>query len=287
MPHETVDVGQIRISALLDVDVPDEPVTDAFPGAPPDALLAAKQTYPDIYGANDVWRLRVRAWLVRHPDGVLLVDTGVGPPSSPAMAWCPAPGSLLAALAEVDASPEDVDTVAITHSHLDHVGGALLTDGSPAFPRARYLIQRADHEWEREAAATGDAEAAATWIGLLQPLSDAGVLDVIDGDHRLTDAIELHHLPGHTPGHQVVRFQSGDARALISADTWNHPVQLVHPDWYASSDDDPAAAEASRRALLTEVGDVMVAPTHFAEAFGSIRVVDGDVMWEPAGSSSS
>src|SRR5207249_551167 len=132
VPHETVEVGGVRISALLDVDVSDEPIGVAFPGAPAEELLAAKETYPSIYGPDDVWRLRVRAWLVRHPAGVLLVDTGVGPPTSPAMSWCPSPGELPATLAEMDASPEDVDTVVISHSHDDHLGGVLLTDGSPA-----------------------------------------------------------------------------------------------------------------------------------------------------------
>jgi len=169
----------------------------------------------------------------------------------------------------------------ISHSHSDHIGGVLLADGTPAFPRARYLIQRADVEWERAAAAES-AEEGRTWTELLEPLSSIGALDVIDGDRRLTDAIELHHAPGHTPGHQVVRIESDGARALLSADTWNHPVQLAHPEWWAGSDDDHAAAEATRRALLAEIvdADVLVAPTHFGEAFGRIATgADGAAGW--------
>src|SRR5438034_3016676 len=106
VPHETVTLGEVEISALLDVDVTDEPIADAFPYAPADELVAAKATYPDIYGPDDVWRLRVRAWLVRHAGGVLLLDTGVGPETSPAMAWCATPGVTREALAEVGASPD-------------------------------------------------------------------------------------------------------------------------------------------------------------------------------------
>jgi glyoxylase-like metal-dependent hydrolase (beta-lactamase superfamily II) len=143
-------------------------------------------------------------------------------------------------------------------------------------------MQRADVDWEHAAAREGENP---TWTTLVEPLAEAGVLDVIDGDHRLTDAIELHHAPGHTPGHQVVRIASDGARALLSADTWNHPVQLGHPEWWAGSDDDHAGAEATRRALLAEVlgADVLVAPTHFGEAFGRIATgADGAPGWSPS-----
>jgi glyoxylase-like metal-dependent hydrolase (beta-lactamase superfamily II) len=238
--------------------------------------------YPSIYSPDGTWRLRVRTWLIRHPHGVLLLDTGIGPETSPAMEWSPTVGSTHRSLAEVDASPDEVDTVAISHSHSDHIGGVLLADGTPAYPRARYVIQRADVDWEREAASDGENP---TWTALVEQLSSAGVLDVIDGDHRLTEAIELHHAPGHTPGHQVLRIASDGARALLSADTWNHPVQLRHPEWWAGSDDDHAAAEATRRALLAEVldTDVLVAPTHFGEAFGHIASMpDGPAGWSPS-----
>jgi glyoxylase-like metal-dependent hydrolase (beta-lactamase superfamily II) len=282
VPHETVKVGAVEISALLDVDIPDEPMADAFPGAPPEELEAVRSTYPEIYHPDGTWRLRVRTWLIRHPTGVMLLDTGIGPETSPAMEWAPTTGTTRATLAEVDASPDDVDTVVISHSHNDHIGGVLLADETPAFPRARYVMQRADRDWEERAAREGENP---TWTTLVEPLSAADVLDLVDGDHRLTDAIELHHAPGHTPGHQVVRIESDGARALLSADTWNHPIQLGHPEWWAGSDDDPEAAEATRRALLAEVARddrIVIAPTHFGQAFGRV-VVDpgGAARWEP------
>jgi glyoxylase-like metal-dependent hydrolase (beta-lactamase superfamily II) len=282
VPHETVKVGAVEISALLDADIRDEPIADAFPGAPAEELEAVRSTYPEIHHPDGTWRLRIRAWLIRHPSGVMLLDTGLGPETSPAMAWSPTTGTTLATLAEVDSGPGDVDTVVISHSHDDHIGGVLLADGVPAFPRARYVMQRADRDWEEGAGRQGENP---TWTTLVEPLSAAGVLDVIDGDHRLTDAIELHHAPGHTPGHQVVRIASDGARALLSADTWNHPVQLAHAEWWAGSDDDHDAAAATRRAPLAEVldADVLVAPTHFGDAFGRVTTgADGAAGWSPS-----
>ncbi len=261
----------------------DEPIADAFPGAPADAILAGKGRYPNVYGADDVWRLRVRVWLIRHPGGLLLLDTGVGPETSPAMDWCPEPGSAPTALAEIGVEPDAIDVVALSHAHDDHIGGILDRDGAPAFPRARYLLQRADHAWRHRWA---EGNGPSSFERLVAPLERAGALELLDGDHRISELIELHHAPGHTPGHQVLRIASGGSRALLSADTWNHPMQLAHPDWWAGSDDDHEGSTATRRALLEELlaePDTVVAPTHFGEAFGHVSPEpDGPAAWHPA-----
>ena len=281
--HETIAVGDVEIVALLDVDVNDEPIADAFPGAPADEILAGKDRYPNVYGADSVWRLRVRVWLIRHPGGLLLLDTGVGPETSPAMAWCPEPGTARAALAEIGVEPDAIDLVALSHAHDDHIGGILDRDGAPAFPRARYLLQRADHAWRQQGS---EGDEPISFARLVAPLERAGALELLDGDHRISELIELHHAPGHTPGHQVLRISSGGSRALLSADTWNHPMQLAHPDWWAGSDDDQEGSTATRRALLAELlaePDTVVAPTHFGEAFGRVFPdPDGPAAWHPS-----
>ena len=283
MPHATVAVGDVEISALLDVDVNDEPIADAFPGAPPGAMLAGKTRYPNVYGEGDAWRLRVRVWVLRHPGGLMLLDTGVGPETSPAMDWCPKPGITLASLAEIGVEPEAIDVVALSHAHDDHIGGTVDRGGAPTFPQARYLLQRADHAWLRRRGAH-DTEPS-TFERLLAPLDRVGALELLDGDHRISEQIELRQAPGHTPGHQVLRVTSQGSRALLSADTWNHPMQLAHPGWWAGSDDDHERSTATRRTLLAELlaePQTIVAPTHLGEAFGHIKP-DGDGLpaWHP------
>jgi glyoxylase-like metal-dependent hydrolase (beta-lactamase superfamily II) len=273
MVHQTIEVGHVELSALLDVDVETGPIVEAFPDIDPDALLAQKARYPDVYGSDDAWRLRVRGWLVRHPGGLLLMDTGVGGPGSPTQEWCPAPGSLLDALAEVGAKPRDIDTLAISHVHDDHIGGLTDDDGAPIFGNARHLLQRADRDWQEDLARSSD-EDRVIWERLLQPVERAGLLDLLDGNDRLSPLLELHHAPGHTPGHQVLRIASEGARALISADTFNHPAQFAHPDWPSGPDNDHAESAATRRAVLAELFShpgTTVAPTHLGPAFGLVR----------------
>ena len=65
------------------------------------------------------------------------------PGAAAGRSW-PRPGSSL----------DEIDLVVLTHLHLDHIGWNLAWDGDrarPLFPRARYLVQRAD--WELFAAA--------------------------------------------------------------------------------------------------------------------------------------
>ena len=287
MAIETISVGHVEVTALLDgvADLPDLPITEAFPDAPPEALLAERERSPGVYGSDGAWRLHVRAWLVRQPGGDILMDTGVG--STVAMDWFPEPGRLLQALAEAGTVAHRIETVVISHVHDDHVGGTVTTGGEPVFPNARHVIQRTDLDAARAAGTATDAdeEDAAIWRTLLAPLDTAGMFDVVDGDVALTDGLTLHHAPGHTPGHQVMRIESEGARALLSSDTWNHPAQFAHPDWSSGPDGDPVRAAATRRSMLAGLlshPGTIVAPTHFAEAFGRVaRGRGGLAAWEP------
>lgn len=286
MTATTIHIGEVQVSALLDTEADQEgSIADAFPDAPREELLAEKSRYPGVYGANDAWRLFVRAWLIQHSGGLLLVDTGVGETSVQA-SWLPVPGSLPSALADIGVEPGDIDTVVLTHVHDDHAGGTVTAGGEPRFPNAHYLLQRADRDAIREWAQASEFDRAIEDI-LIRPLEAAGLMDLVDGDVTLSDAIGLRHVPGHTPGHQVVTVESGGGRLLLSGDTWNHPAQFAHPDWPSGPDADHAASAQGRRAMLehlrTHPGTI-VAPTHFAEPFG--RLVDdpdGLATWSPTG----
>jgi len=283
MTSATRTIGSIEVTAIIDADLELDPIADAFPNVPADALVADNEAAASVRTANGNWRLRVRAWLISHPAGHVLVDTGIGGPTSPTQAWVPQPGALLERLAELGAPAADIPTLVITHVHDDHIGGLLDDAGNPAFPNARHVLQRADLEWQRKLGSEDDDERA-IWE-LLAPLESAAMLDVIEGDHALADGIELHHLPGHTPGHQIVRIEAGGVRLTISADTWNHPLQLEHPDWPSGPDNDHAGAAGARRALRDEIEGypgTIVAPTHFADPFVTIDGTGTTAAWLPA-----
>jgi glyoxylase-like metal-dependent hydrolase (beta-lactamase superfamily II) len=284
----SLTVGHIEVIALLDgVRDLGGPMTDSFPDVPAEELESFRERMPGVYGENGAWRLHVRAWLLRHPGGLALVDTGVGQTGAPGPSWFGAPGQLLEALRETGTPPDAVDTVVLTHVHDDHVGGGVVfADGEPvpAFPRATYLMQRADRTWQSELAREDPEDREIDEL-LVQPLERHGRLTLIEGDHRVADGIDLHPAPGHTPGHQIVRLHSRSARAILTGDTFNHPVQIPHPDRPSGTDVVPAQAAATRRSVLAEVlshPGTTIAPTHLDEPFG--RIVSGSgglTAWRP------
>lgn len=281
MSDVTRRVGSIEVTTILDADFSAGPIVESFPAAPAEGLLAARAAFPSLYIGDDEWRLRIRAWLIRHPDGLLLLDTGIGGATAPAHGWVPAAGALPERLAAIGVAPLDVDTVVISHIHDDHIGGVLTDEGAPRFPNARYLLQRADLDWVHELAVTSEEDAVID--AHIEPLVRDGLLTLLDGDHDVSAHVQLQHLPGHTPGHQIVRIAAETHRMVLSADTWNHPAQLANPDWPSGPDADHAQAAAARRALLANLRSqpgTIVAPTHFAEAFGEIGSgPDGVATW--------
>jgi glyoxylase-like metal-dependent hydrolase (beta-lactamase superfamily II) len=284
----SLTVGHIELTALLDgVRTLDRPITDHFPDVPTAILDAFRERSPGVYGDRDAWRLHIRAWLVRHPGGAVLVDTGIGSPGAPGIDWFGAPGQLLDALHETGTPPDAVDTVVLTHVHDDHLGGTVaFADGGPvpAFPNATYLVQRADRDWQIELAGEDEEDRVIDAL-LLQPLERAGQLSVLDGTHEIAEGIDLVPAPGHTPGHQIVRLRSRGRRAIVTADAFNHPAQLAHPDLPSGTDVVPAQAAATRRSVLAELlshPGTPIAPTHFAEAFGTVSPGDdGLAAWHP------
>ena len=270
----TVDVGYHRVTALLDGMRDIDPIVEAFPDVPVDQLLAYAERYPGVYGDHGAWRLRIRAWLIRAPGSLVLVDTGIGVEGAPGLAWFGATGDLMNQIHAEGIRPEDIDLVVITHVHDDHLGGTVTSDGDPAFPTARYVVQTADLAWQRGLAGE-DEEARAFWDTQLQPLLDKGVVQEVAGTAELTSGVEVQLLPGHTPGHQVVRVASEGRRLVISGDAFTHPMQLSHPDWANVSDDAPVITATSRRKLIAELGShpgMVLAPTHFTEPFGRMTV---------------
>jgi glyoxylase-like metal-dependent hydrolase (beta-lactamase superfamily II) len=247
MPHQSITVAGVEVFPLCDAVGPmgdsiRRPLPEMFPGG--------------CHGESDEWVLHFHCYLLRDAMGrVVLVDTGIGPKDSPAASWAPVPGVLGDELARIGVAPEEVDAVVITHLHSDHASGAVI-DGSPAFPNARYVLQRAEI----------DTAAEEVHARVIRPLGER--LQVVDGHSDVLPGIRAFLAPGHTPGHQVV--QVGDL--VLTGDVVLHPVQLSDPKVTYLYDTDPELAAATRVELLDRVRAErgMIATAHFAEPFTRI-----------------
>jgi glyoxylase-like metal-dependent hydrolase (beta-lactamase superfamily II) len=277
-------VGAARVTAVCDAvgDFP-APLERAFPGVEPSAWAPYRRRYPEAFGGPDRWRLRAWCFVVQAGDRVVLVDTGVGGRGTPGADWLGTPGRLPKELAAAGVDPAEVDTVVLTHLHLDHIGWNLAWDGGrprPRFPRASYLIQRAD--WERFSR-EGDDDDREAFERCVRPLQRLGVVELLDGDRALSGELSLLHTPGHTPGSQSLLVRSGDAAVLLWGDVANHPAQVDQPAWGPGSDLQPELARATRRRLLelVETEGMWLGPAHYPEPFGTVDRVGGDRRWRP------
>ena len=265
----TWKVGAVTITRIVEMELPvayDER-RPFLKEAQPEALKATPWLYPHFVTEEGHLRLSIHALLVDAPGLRLVVDTCVGNDRPRKfIGGRPLATPFLEHLAEAGWSRDGVDAVVCTHLHVDHVGwNTMLEDGRwvPTFPKARYLIGRAEYDyWSAE----GDDEQQVILSDSVRPVFDAGLADLVEMDHRLSAEIALMPTPGHTPGHVSVAIDSQGERAVITGDAMHHPCQIAHPDWSPPFDTDQTAAEVTRRALLEKVADqpILVIGTHFA-----------------------
>lgn len=175
-----------------------------------------------VAGAEGRIRVPVPSFLIRHPRGVVVFDTGlhVATQEDPearigaiarVFRIAFAPGEELSArLAALGVDPGEVRWLVSSHLHFDHVGG------NAQLPNARWLLQR--REWE----AARDAEWRAR--SFVDPRDyDLGHDRLLaDGEHDLFGDGAITCLPtfGHTPGHQSLRLRGlpGAGDLVLTAD---------------------------------------------------------------------
>jgi len=200
---------------------------------------------------------RFSALLIEAPDGMVLVDAGLG-----AFAGDLDAGHLHEELDVLGVRPWDIRIVVITHGHADHVGGLLDPRKEPAFPDARHVIHRHEADfWASEAAGELPEDAGQPALLALHALLAADLLDVIAEDIDVTAGVRAVAAPGHTPGHLAVVV--GGA-LLWAGDAIVSPLNAIHPEWVSAADMDPAANEATRRALFERAVDngLLLAASH-------------------------
>jgi glyoxylase-like metal-dependent hydrolase (beta-lactamase superfamily II) len=164
-------------------------------------------------------------------------------------------GKLVASMQAAGIDPGSITSVIITHAHPDHIGGALDSEGKPAFKNTRYFIWKGEWDfWFSEEAATGKlAWFAEKQRPLLLPLQDRMTFVMQEGE--VLPGIGVLAAPGHTPGHMVVTVSSGGERLMYIGDTVLSPLHLEHPDWTPVYDVLPGEAASSKKRIFDLAAD--------------------------------
>ena len=274
--------------ASIDVLRIKETLGAAFPpahllsGMPQEALEEALARHMDWLAPNHYDKAKKRfvmgthSWLLRTRHHTILVDTCIGNhkarPHSPGFNDLEQP--YLARLAQAGFQPQDIDFVLCTHLHVDHIGwNTRLLDGRwvPTFPNAQVICSRAELESAQlKAAADAPGEDdRAQWQDSILPVLEAGKLQTVDGIHAIEEAaghsLRIEPTPGHTPGHVVLRAESGGERMLFAGDLCHHPLQVYYPEVNSRFCEDAEMARATRRRVLADCAatGALFAPAHW------------------------
>lgn len=269
-------IGDVRVTRVLEQRAPLRP-QGLIPCAEP-ASLAKHRSWlaPHFLDDDGQIVLAIQALVIESRGLRIVVDTCMGNDRPLPMGLAPLQTAFLRDL-ERDICPRGrIDRVVCTHLHFDHVGwNTMLVDGRwvPTFPNARYLFGRTEYaHWQH----AGDESAGSR--DTIQPILDAGLHELVESDHKLSDEVWLEPTPGHTPGHVSVRISSRGEQAVITGDMVHHPVQLAEPDWGSAPDIHPEQATRTRREFSARYGNraVLVIGTHFNDPVAGHIIRHGD-----------
>ncbi|MGI5447291.1 MBL fold metallo-hydrolase [Streptomyces sp. CA-243310] len=272
----SIRLGDTKVSYVPDGDVRLRPrpllqaTTDEVWDAHPEYLDSTGHLVGSVGGL-----------LVEHGDRALLIDTGFGPqtleaPDGPLGTIHG--GALPHSLAELGRRPEDIEAVAFTHLHSDHIGWACHSapgDDRPVFTHAEYLIS--EEEWARRDLL--EAQGMTEQVAALAPR----VRTITDGQ-EIFPGVRVRITPGHTVGHAEYVITGGGRRLIAFGDAVHSPIQIDHPEWSSAFDHDPALTADHRRRLVAELTepDTIGFGVHFADVvFGHVRRGGNGPAWRP------
>ncbi len=224
-------VAVLAACAPLPQPAPPPPAPAAAPAIALHALDCGEATMTDADMFADDGSMKnqpadivVPCFLIRHPAGDLLWDTGL----PEALASLPdgqneggfhsrMKRTLTAQLADLNLTPADIEYLSISHSHFDHAGNAGL------FAASTWIVDAEEraHMFRREARA-GDA---VTQFAAYAALENAPTR-LIEGDaaHDVfgDGSVTIHQMPGHTPGHTVLLVRLPETGpVLLSGDLYH------------------------------------------------------------------
>jgi glyoxylase-like metal-dependent hydrolase (beta-lactamase superfamily II) len=116
-------------------------------------------------------------------------------------------------------TPADIDVVLDSHLHFDHAGGNTVKDADgrviPAFPNARYVVQRGEIDFAR----TDNERIRASYVrDDFEPVAALGMFEFVEGDARVDARIDVLLAPGHTPFLHVPVIRTGEHTIAFLAD---------------------------------------------------------------------
>lgn len=144
----------------------------------------------------------VCAYLVRHPQGTVLFDTGIVGDEEAVATYAPRAFALDAQLDAVALTVADIDVVINCHLHADHAGGNF------QFTRTPIVVQQR----ELDAADQPDYTVRAACVDF-----PGAQFQVIEGRYEVLPGVTVTPTPGHSPGHQSLLVRGSQHGTILLA----------------------------------------------------------------------
>jgi N-acyl homoserine lactone hydrolase len=152
-------------------------------------------------------------YLIDHPAGRILVDTGMGSHPDVDSHYQPRRVPLGDALAAVGTRIDDIRYVVNCHLHFDHCGGNPDLAGRPIF------AQRAELALARTVAGHT----------LPELVDHAGArYEELDGEAEILPGVRIVPTPGHTDGHQSVVVIAADGTVIVAGQSHDHATAFTY-----------------------------------------------------------
>ena len=135
-------------------------------------------------------------WDTGIPDAVAAMPNGLAPADPKAVFWR-RPKTLAAQLDQLGVKPSDIQAMAVSHTHPDHIGNVEM------FPTTMLYVQKAEYDWP--------GANNAPRFKLEHPVT------LLEGDRDVfgDGSLTILSTPGHTPGHQSLLVKLPNTGAVV------------------------------------------------------------------------
>jgi glyoxylase-like metal-dependent hydrolase (beta-lactamase superfamily II) len=168
--------------------------------------------------------MSVPSFLIVHPKGTLMWDTGAVPDANfksdgmpGTLNYATSLKPLTAQLAEVGYAPADINYLTFSHFHWDHVGNG------NTFAASTWLVRQAERD-----VMFADPPSTRTIPANYSALKSSTTVIVKDDEYDVfgDGTVILKSAPGHSPDHQVLFVKlARTGPVVISGDLWHYPEE--------------------------------------------------------------
>ncbi|MDP2600150.1 MAG: MBL fold metallo-hydrolase [Deltaproteobacteria bacterium] len=200
--------------------------------------------------------MRLRCLLLQGDGRNILIDCGMGEKWDAKMRDIyrldTSRYSIEKSLASHGLKTSDITDVILTHLHFDHAGGSTYKDNNgkllPTFPKATYIVQKENLDWARNPT---EKDRASYLKDDWEPLVQAGVLKIVDGEKEILPGIHTKLFYGHTRAIQLPFLDDGKTKLFFCGDVIPTSVHLG-PPWIMAYDNFPLITLEEKKKILKQ-----------------------------------